>query len=54
LGGDDKTLAKITLDHLSEDPKYYDKLEKVENINPSVRTFPASLILRERILGVCC
>ena len=28
---DDKDLAKeIAMDHLTEDPKYYDKLEKVE------------------------
>jgi hypothetical protein len=28
---DDKDLAKeITMDHLTEDPNYYDKLEKVE------------------------
>ena len=30
---DDKAVAKeIALDHLYEDPKYYDKLEKVEEL----------------------
>lgn len=29
IGGDSKTIAKIVLDHLAEDPKYYTKLKKV-------------------------
>lgn len=28
VGGDMVTVAKIVLDHLAEDPKYYDKLTK--------------------------
>ena len=31
VGGDKVTIAKIVLDHLAEDVRYYDKLEKVEN-----------------------
>ena len=31
VNGDEKVLMGIVLDHLREDPKYYDKLEKIEN-----------------------
>lgn len=33
VGGDEVTIAKIAMDHLKEDPNYYSKLEKIENIN---------------------
>lgn len=31
VSDDETVIAKIVLDHLAEDPQYYDKLEKVEN-----------------------
>jgi hypothetical protein len=31
VGGNPLTIARIALDHLSENPKYYQMLEKVEN-----------------------
>jgi hypothetical protein len=30
VGGDAVTIAKIALDHLRSDPRYYEKLEQVE------------------------
>jgi len=39
---DEETAKKIAMDHIFEDPKYYDKLKKIEGENQEIRAYVPS------------